>query len=86
MIPLAPMMTFPEMVKVLSTFNVETLLPAPIVSDLHTELWLRSGWLAVMKLASPMMASTFAVGTPLVQLPALLQSLLTLPVQEVVAA
>ena len=80
------MMTSPETVRVWSTLRVETLLPVPIVSDLHTELWLRSGWLGPVKLASPMMASTVAVGTPFVQLAALLQSLLTVPFQAVVAA
>src|SRR2546425_2453849 len=86
MVPLGPMVRLPDTVKLLSTLSVHTLLPVPIVSDLQAELAERSGWLAPVKLASPIMASTEAVGTPAVQLPAVLQLLLTVPLQEVCAS
>src|SRR6185503_4648644 len=80
------MMTSPDTVRVWSTLRVETLLPVPMVRDLQKELAERSGWKAPVKLALPMMTSTVAAGTPAVQLPAFRQSLLTVPVQEVVTA
>src|SRR2546425_1806492 len=86
MVPLGPIVRFPDTVKLLSTRNVETLLPVPMVSDLQADLAERFGWFAPVKLASPTMASTVAVGTPAVQLPGLLQSSLTVPFQEVCAS
>src|SRR5437899_366682 len=85
-VPLAPMVMFPETVSAFATDKLDTFVPAPTVRDLQVELALRAGWLAPVKFASPMMASVPEVGTPAVQLAALFQSVLVAPAQEVTCA
>ena len=65
------------------TVRVEAFVPVPRVSDLQTELAVNVGCLVLVKFASPMMASTEAVGTPAVQLAAMLQSVLAVPFHDV---
>jgi hypothetical protein len=57
--------------------------PPPIVSDLQLEETFTVGWKNPVKLASPITASTVAVGTPAVQLLTLFQDVLEVPFQLV---
>ena len=59
---------------------------AELAAALQTDFEVIEGWFAPVKFASPMMASTVAVGTPAVQLAAWLQEVLVVPRQEVVWA
>src|SRR6266516_2050962 len=79
------MVTLPDTVSVFPTVSVEVFVPAPRVSDLQTETAVNAGWYVPVKLASPMIASTEAVGTPAVQLAAVAQAVLFVPFQEVCA-
>ena len=65
--------------------KVTALPPAPRVKDLQAAVAEILGWNAPVKLASPMMASTLAVGTPVVQLAAVPHAVLVVPFQEVCA-
>ena len=79
------MVTFPETVIPLEIVRVETFVPVPSVSERQTEVELLLGWFAPVKLASPMMASRLAVGTPAVQLAKVPQVVLDVPFHEVCA-
>ena len=83
MVPLLPIVTLPDTLMFLATVSVEAILPDPMVSDLQADVLVRVGWLLPVKLASPIIASMVAVGTPAVQLEAVLQFVLVAPVQEV---
>jgi hypothetical protein len=74
------------MVRVWLTDKTEGTLPVPIVSDLQVDLAFIDGWFGPVKLESPMMTSRLDVGIPAVQFPAVFQSTLIVPFQEVCAA
>ena len=82
-VPLAAMVRLLATVRVNFTFNVAAATP-PMVSDWQVTALLpaRVGWLVPVKFASPMIASSVAVGTPAVQLVAANQ-LVPPPIQEV---
>jgi hypothetical protein len=60
------------------------LEPPPTVSERQLEVAETDGWKVPVKLASPTIASTVAVGTPLVQLAAVAHAVLEVPRQLVV--
>ena len=81
-VPLLLMKVCPETVRLRLRVNTDLTIP-PTVSDLQEEVELTVGWLAPVKLASPMIASVDEVGTPAVQLVAVVQLVLVVPVQLV---
>jgi hypothetical protein len=82
MVPLLLIRTLSDTVVPLLIVKLDAFVP-PIVRDLQVAEFEIVGWLTPVKLASPIMASTVAVGTPAVQLLALLQLVLTVPFQLV---
>lgn len=85
-VPFVPIVTFPETVNPLDMDNTQFVVPVPIVNDLATAVAVMDGWLVPVKLASPMITSSVAVGIPAVQLVVLAQAVLTVPFQEVCAS
>ena len=80
---------FPDTVNCLETVSVQVMAPVPSVSERQTPeapLAVRLGWFVPVKLASPMMASTVAVGTPAVQFVAVPQVVLLVPFHDEVVA
>lgn len=87
-VPFAPMVTSPDTVRFLllvPSLSVQTFAAAPRVRDLQVEAEEIRGWNEPVKLASPIIASTVAVGTPLVQFAAVLHAVLDVPFQDVCA-
>ena len=76
------MIRFPDTVRFLLTDSSDATDP-PSVKDLQTAVAPIVGWLPPVKLASPIIASTVEVGTPLLQLDAVAQLVLVVPFQLV---
>ena len=83
-VPLELTSTLPLTVRFLLTVNFPVKAP-PIVSDLQLADTPTTGELAAGKLTSPISTSTVAVGTPLLQLDAVAQLVLVVPLQLVCA-
>lgn len=81
-VPLAAIVMLPDTVVLLLIVSVEAFVP-PMISDLQIAVADIVGWLAPVKLASPIMTSIVDVGTPNVQLLGLLQAVLIVPFQLV---
>ena len=81
-VPLALINTLPLTVRFLFTVNFPVKAP-PMVSDLQLAEIVTTGELAAGKLTSPISTSTVAVGTPLLQLDAVDQLVLVVPLQLV---
>ena len=81
-VPLALINTLPLTVRFLFTVNFPVKAP-PMVNDLQVAEADITGELATGKLISPMITSTVAEGTPLVQLVAVAQLVLVVPFQLV---
>jgi hypothetical protein len=77
------MVKVPFIVNVRPTVKVVAFVP-PIVRLRQVEVAPIDGWFAPVKFASPKMALVVAVGTPFVQLLAVLQAVLVVPFQLVV--
>src|SRR5262249_16786547 len=70
-------------VRPFTTVRLQTFVPVPIVKDLQLAGVEFVGWLAPVKLASPMITSVVLVGTPFVQFDALFHNEEFVPFQDV---
>ena len=83
-VPLLPIVMFPQTFKFFVIERDEVIVPFPMVSVLQAALVpVKIGWNAPVKLASPMMASIVDVGTPAVQFEAVCQLVLVVPFHDV---